>query len=201
MIEALWHNHFITVIHLEAVWQRPWQNENFYVEKSSKNLYICSLLFYTQLIRGPSILTLASFPLFSWDVYKVLSSTEKYTAISKNVGENDECQLSNGDCTTKKKCGYWVLMANKLHYAGSIHCRPSMANHTVCLVKPRTSSENVASRFCNHLPIIKSHYAWKMRFKYPGIKLKPALGTRQNWTFVIICSPRPHKCKKGNFTS
>ena len=30
-----------------------------------------------------------------------------YTAISKNVvGENDECQLSNGDCTTEKKCGY-----------------------------------------------------------------------------------------------
>ena len=30
-----------------------------------------------------------------------------HTAISKNVvGENDECQLSNGDCTTEKKCGY-----------------------------------------------------------------------------------------------
>ena len=29
-----------------------------------------------------------------------------YTAISKNVvGENDECQLSNGDCTTEKKYG------------------------------------------------------------------------------------------------
>ena len=29
------------------------------------------------------------------------------TLISKNVvGENDECQLSNGDCTTEKKCGY-----------------------------------------------------------------------------------------------
>ena len=28
-------------------------------------------------------------------------------AISKNVvRENDECQLSNGDCTTEKKCGY-----------------------------------------------------------------------------------------------
>ena len=30
-----------------------------------------------------------------------------HTAISKNVvRENDECQLSNGDCTTEKKCGY-----------------------------------------------------------------------------------------------
>ena len=30
-----------------------------------------------------------------------------YTPISKNVvGENDECQLSNGGCTTEKKCGY-----------------------------------------------------------------------------------------------
>ena len=52
----------------------------------------------------------------------------------------------------------------------------------------RTSSENVISRFCNHLSIIQSHYAWKMRFNYPGIKLEPALGTRQNWTIVIICS-------------
>ena len=32
---------------------------------------------------------------------------KKYTAISKNVvGENDECRLSNGGCTTEKKCGY-----------------------------------------------------------------------------------------------
>ena len=30
-----------------------------------------------------------------------------YTAISRNVvGENAECQLSNGDCTTEKNCGY-----------------------------------------------------------------------------------------------
>ena len=64
-------------------------------------------------------------------------------------------------------------------------------------------SENVIwkchfSRFCNHLSIIQSHYAWKMRFNYPGIKLKPALGTRQNWTFLIICWRRPHNCKKGH---
>ena len=38
-----------------------------------------------------------------------------YTPISKNVvGEIDECQLSNGDCTTEKKCGYWILIANNL---------------------------------------------------------------------------------------
>ena len=31
----------------------------------------------------------------------------QYTAISKNVvGENEECQLSNGNCTTERKCGY-----------------------------------------------------------------------------------------------
>ena len=30
-----------------------------------------------------------------------------YIAISKNVvRENDECQLSNGNCTTEKKCEY-----------------------------------------------------------------------------------------------
>ena len=30
-----------------------------------------------------------------------------YIAISKNVvGENVTCQLSNGNCTTEKKCGY-----------------------------------------------------------------------------------------------
>ena len=65
----------------------------------------------------------------------------------------------------------------------------------------RTSFENVTSPFCNHLSITQSHYAWKMRFNYPGIKWKPALGTRQNWIFVIICSRRSHNCKKGHFTS
>ena len=30
-----------------------------------------------------------------------------YNPVSKNVvRENDECQLSNGDYTTEKKCGY-----------------------------------------------------------------------------------------------
>ena len=44
-----------------------------------------------------------------------------YTAISKNVvGENDECQLSSGDCTTERKCGYW----NKLRWC-RLHTVPS----------------------------------------------------------------------------
>ena len=63
------------------------------------------------------------------------------------------------------------------------------------------SRGQLAVRFCNHLSIIQSHHAWKMRFNYPGIKLNPALGTWQNWTFVIICSRRSHDCKKGHFTS
>ena len=33
------------------------------------------------------------------------------------------------------------------------------------------------SRFCNHFPIIQSHFAWKMCSNYPGIKLVPGLGT------------------------
>ena len=44
----------------------------------------------------------------------------------------------------------------------------------------RTSSENVTSRFCNHFSIIQSHYACKMCFNYLGIKLEPALGTKEN---------------------
>lgn len=44
-----------------------------------------------------------------------LSANRIYTAISKNVvGENDECQLSNGGCTTEKKCGYLILIRNNL---------------------------------------------------------------------------------------
>ena len=44
-----------------------------------------------------------------------VDSSWKYIAISKNVvGENDKCQLSNGDCTTERKCGYWILIGNKL---------------------------------------------------------------------------------------
>ena len=42
------------------------------------------------------------------------------------------------------------------------------------------SQGQLAVRFCNHLSIIQSHYAWKMRFNYHGIKLNPALGTKQN---------------------
>ena len=38
-----------------------------------------------------------------------------YTANSKNaVGENDECQLSHGDCTTEKKYGNLILIENNL---------------------------------------------------------------------------------------
>ena len=39
----------------------------------------------------------------------------------------------------------------------------------------KTSSENVASRLCNHFLIIQSHYACKMCSNYSGIKLEPAL--------------------------
>ena len=48
-----------------------------------------------------------------------------YTAISKNVvGENDERQLSNGDCTTEKKCGYWILIGNNLPWC-RLHTVPT----------------------------------------------------------------------------
>ena len=65
-----------------------------------------------------------------------------YTPISKNVvGENDECQLSKGDCTTEMKCRYWISIENIIsRKAGSIQCRPLMASHMVCPY----SSESVA---------------------------------------------------------
>ena len=64
----------------------------------------------------------------------------------------------------------------------------------------RTSSET--SRFCNHLSIIQSHKLakrvliilelnWNQRFR----------GKKTNWTFVIICSRRPHNSKTGHFAS
>ena len=37
------------------------------------------------------------------------------------------------------------------------------------------SSENVASRFCNHFSIIQGHHGCKMCSNFPGIKLEPAL--------------------------
>ena len=56
-----------------------------------------------------------------------------YISISKNVvRENDECQLSNGDCTTKKKCGYWIIIWNNLPWCRLIQCWPSTAIHMVC---------------------------------------------------------------------
>ena len=38
----------------------------------------------------------------------------------------------------------------------------------------RTSSENITSRFCKNF-FFQSHYACKMRSKYPGIKVEQAL--------------------------
>ena len=63
------------------------------------------------------------------------------------------------------------------------------------------SSENVTSCFCHYFSIIRSHYACKMCSNYPRIKLEPAKLEirRPHWTFVIICSGRPHNCKTGHF--
>ena len=47
----------------------------------------------------------SAMPMQAWDDDK--PGETGYIAISKNVvGENDECQLSNGECTTERKCGY-----------------------------------------------------------------------------------------------
>ena len=49
-----------------------------------------------------------------------------YTPISKNVvGKNDECQLSNGDCTTEKNCGYWILKGSNLPWC-RLHIVPTL---------------------------------------------------------------------------
>ena len=46
-----------------------------------------------------------SFHLSDWSKV-LLKNNEQFIAISKNVvRENDECQLSNGDCTIEKKFG------------------------------------------------------------------------------------------------
>ena len=59
----------------------------------TRNLVIC--------IEFVANLQLCSENLLCWQSIKI------YTATSKNVvGENDECQLSNGNCTTERKCGY-----------------------------------------------------------------------------------------------
>ena len=56
----------------------------------------------------------------------------QYTATSKNVVlENDECQLSNGDCTTEKKCGYWILVGNKLPWC-RLHTVPTFDGGLSC---------------------------------------------------------------------
>ena len=67
----------------------------------------------------------------------------------------------------------------------------------------RMSSENVTSHFGNHFSIVQSNFARKMCSNYPGIKLEPALQKkrRQNWTFAIMWSRRPHNHKIGHFTS
>ena len=72
--------------------------------------------------------------------------------------------------------GYQMIIANSaqsaLHASLAIY-QGVYANTTSTAA--RTSSENVTSRFCNHFSIIQSHYACKMCFNYPGIRLEPAL--------------------------
>ena len=40
--------------------------------------------------------------------------TRTYTPISKNVGENSEWHLSNGNCTTEKNCGFHIWYAKTM---------------------------------------------------------------------------------------
>ena len=49
------------------------------------------------------------------------------------------------------------------------------AKRCPCCRRQLTWSENVTSRFCNHVSVIHCHYACKMCSKYPVTKLEPAL--------------------------
>ena len=43
---------------------------------------------------------------------------DSYTPISKNVvGENGEWQLSNGNCTTERNCGFHTWYAKTMSYS------------------------------------------------------------------------------------
>ena len=57
-------------------------------------------------------------------VFSIPHVTFLYTYFKKFVGENDECQLSNGDCTTEKKYGYWILIRNSLPWC-RLHTVPT----------------------------------------------------------------------------
>ena len=67
--------------------------------------------------------TLGSYP---YCHLSILRRSCYYTPISKKVvGENGEWQLSKGDCTTERNCGFWILMINNqlsklVNDAGSI---------------------------------------------------------------------------------
>ena len=77
------------------------------------------LLENKHLHNGRHFVLIASFSpsalLIKYAINPLAEDPLKYTSISKNVvGDNDECQLSKGDCTTEKKCGYWILIGNNL---------------------------------------------------------------------------------------
>ena len=54
------NNHFITFIHLKAVWQSPWQNKNAFLWRKMTPYIRC----LTHNLSGPSILTPANFSFF-----------------------------------------------------------------------------------------------------------------------------------------
>ena len=52
-------------------------------------------------------------------VLRISSFTLIYTPISKNVvGENGEWQLSNGNCTTERNCGFYIWYAKTMSSSG-----------------------------------------------------------------------------------
>ena len=63
-----------------------------------------------------------------------LYSSFLYTYFKNFVGENDECQLSNGDCTTEKKYRYWILIGNNLPWC-RLHTVPTFDDESYGLSK------------------------------------------------------------------
>ena len=95
----------------------------------------------------------------------------KNIAISKNVvGENDECQLSNGDCTTERKCGYWILIGNKLPWY-RLHTVPTFDGESYGL--SLLSRDQLAVRKAVSIGIFTKHdvdgsenVIWKCHFAF-----------------------------------
>ena len=98
---------FIIVLFASRTVLNFWEiTSNIFISRDTVSFPLFSCINKVALL-SVNIFTRHGYSLIKQKVEVKQFGIRRYIAISKTVvRENDECQLSNGNCTTEKKCGY-----------------------------------------------------------------------------------------------